>query len=138
MTDIVDLCDIDSALRYGDIEPLLKRLESNGLDDPAARKLVADLARGRSPRGRGEKITDRATEQRNDLARMLVANRRGLLQRDNRDPRRAFSEAAMVLQQTSAGEISARQIKRVWGQRGKSASLRLAHRLGKEGIKIDP
>lgn len=138
MTDIVELCDIDSALRYGDIEPLLKRLEANGLDDPAARKLVADLARGRSPRGRGEKITDRATEQRNDLARMLVANRRGLLQRDNRDPRRAFAEASTVLQQHSASQISTRQVKRVWNQRGKSASLRLAHRLGKEGIKIDP
>jgi len=120
---------------YGDIEPLLVLLEKRGLTDPAARRMVVDAARGKSPLKRGQHPKSFDDEHRNYLICARVANQRGLLERESRDVRRAFRMVAESLQQRGGG-LDAKQVKRIWESRSRTALDRLSHAKGCEGLVL--
>lgn len=120
---------------YGDIEPLLQCFVEYGIKQKATREFIADLARGHRPRAE----RDRYLDNRNYRIRAMVANRRGLLQREGKDPRRAITMVAEELQRAGM-EIDRKQIKRIWESR--NASLRTPsyfgdfYHQGLEGFKV--
>ncbi len=79
---------------YGDLEPLLECLETQGLQQPDARRLVAALAR--KAKLRAERNESRDQRAYNIAA--MVANMRGLLERQGKDPRKAVSEVHRELE----------------------------------------
>lgn len=119
---------------YGEIEPLLECLEKYGLQQPAARKLVADLARKAPFHGeRSEQI-----EKRNYRIAAMVANRRGLLKREGKDPRGAVSAVARELH--LQGEVIDRKtVDRAWKEQLEAlhpAVFEGFYRHGLEGFRI--
>lgn len=120
---------------YGDVEPLLECLQSHGLQQQQARKFVADLARGKKPRA--ERNLER--DERDYRIRAMVANQRGLLKREGRDPRRAISVVTNELH-CKGVEIDRKQITRIWKHR--HASPRIPsyfgsfYQAGLDGFKI--
>ena len=130
--DMAESVAVATAKEYSDIEPLLVLLEKHGLTDPAARKMVADAARGKSLLKRGQQPKSFEDEHRNHLICAQVANQRGLLERESRDVRRAFRMVAESLQQRGGG-LDAKQVKRIWESRSRTALDRLSHVKGREG-----
>lgn len=137
MTDLVEISALWRAQSFGEIEPLLDLFERQGLTDPAARKLVADLARGKSLRKPGQRIRTFNDEHREHVICMLVANRMGLLKRAGRDQRRAFKHVSDALQ-CVGDTLDPRQVKNIWNNRNRNGYDTMAFELGQSGITVTP
>lgn len=119
---------------YGDIEPLLQCLEAYGLQQPEARKLVANLARGLRTQAERNPHLDR----RNHRIAAMVANSRGLLKREGKDPRQSIGAVERQLSLKGDG-LERKQIKRIWDDRAAlfpAALFEPFYQAGLEGFQI--
>lgn len=136
MADIVEIDALMIADKYGDIEPLLALLESHGLHDPKARKIVADAARGKSPR-KANRPPSQENILRNERIRIVVANRRGLLNREGKSERGAIGKALPALQEHYG--LTREQIARIVKEPSIApATIRVAFAYGQQGVEIRP
>lgn len=136
-SELVESSALLAAQLYSDPEPLLQLFETQGLNNPDARKFVANLARGKALLRPGQHPRTFDDEYRNHKICLLVANQQGFLEYEGKDARKAFANVAAMLQQKGI-DIGAKQVKNIWKARPRSASDRMAYEHGKSGTKGMP
>lgn len=154
MTDLVEIGLLWNAQKYGEIEPLIERLQTHGLTDPEARQFVGQLALGKAVRGRGKQPANRDREKRDHFICCMIASLDGAGFPVKADAvgvhslppvPDGFENAVNALAKDGEPvcaialvgkqmQLSSRHVERIWALRRKTGTLRWARELGRQGL----